>query len=60
VIVQPGLIQQRAVVEDGAIVARPMLPLSLTFDHRVLDGEPFGRFVAVLRRCLLAPELMLA
>lgn len=60
VIVQPGLIQQRAVVVDGAIVARPMLPLSLTFDHRVLDGEPFGRFVAALRRCLQAPELMLA
>jgi pyruvate/2-oxoglutarate dehydrogenase complex dihydrolipoamide acyltransferase (E2) component len=60
VIVQPGLIQERAVVRDGAIVARPMLPLSLTFDHRILDGEPFGRFVAALRRCLQAPELMLA
>jgi len=60
VIVQPGLIQERAVVRDGAVVARPMLPLSLTFDHRILDGEPFGRFVAALRRCLQTPELMLA
>ncbi|RBM16788.1 acyltransferase [Prauserella sp. PE36] len=33
-----GRVEQRAVVRDGEIVARPVLPLSLTFDHRVLDG----------------------
>lgn len=33
-----GRVTQRAVVRDGEIVACPILPLSLTFDHRVLDG----------------------
>jgi len=60
VIVQPGMIMQRAVVEAGSVVVRPMMPLSLSFDHRILDGEPFARFVAHLRRCLHSPELMLA
>ena len=60
VIVQPGMIMERAVVEDGLVVVRPMMPLSLSFDHRILDGEPFARFVAQLRRCLQSPELMLA
>jgi pyruvate dehydrogenase E2 component (dihydrolipoamide acetyltransferase)/2-oxoglutarate dehydrogenase E2 component (dihydrolipoamide succinyltransferase) len=36
------------------------MPLSLTFDHRVLDGDPFAEFTVTLRRCLQAPELMLA
>lgn len=60
VIVQPGMIMERAVVEDSVVVVRPMMPLSLSFDHRILDGEPFARFVAQLRRCLQSPELMLA
>ena len=33
-----GTLQQRPVVRDGAIVARPMCYLSLSFDHRVVDG----------------------
>jgi pyruvate/2-oxoglutarate dehydrogenase complex dihydrolipoamide acyltransferase (E2) component len=60
VIVQPGLILERAVVIDGAIAIKPMMPLSLSFDHRILDGEPFANFVGTLRSCLQAPELMLA
>ena len=60
VIVQPGMIEERAVVHKGRIRKRPMMPLSLTFDHRVLDGDPFASFVVTLRRCLQTPELMLA
>ena len=33
-----GVIQKRVVVIDDAIAIRPMVYLSLTFDHRVLDG----------------------
>jgi pyruvate/2-oxoglutarate dehydrogenase complex dihydrolipoamide acyltransferase (E2) component len=33
-----GRITDRPVIRDGAVVAAPVLPLSLTFDHRVLDG----------------------
>jgi 2-oxoisovalerate dehydrogenase E2 component (dihydrolipoyl transacylase) len=38
-----GVIQPRALVVDGAVVARPACTLSLTFDHRVLDGAAAGR-----------------
>jgi pyruvate/2-oxoglutarate dehydrogenase complex dihydrolipoamide acyltransferase (E2) component len=60
VIVQPGVIEERAVVHKGKIRKRQMMPLSLTFDHRILDGDPFAHFVVTLRRCLQSPELMLA
>jgi pyruvate/2-oxoglutarate dehydrogenase complex dihydrolipoamide acyltransferase (E2) component len=39
----------RPVVRDGHIVARPMLPLTLSFDHGVIDGAPAARFVQTLR-----------
>lgn len=38
-----GLIEPRALVVDGELVARPACTISLTFDHRVLDGAGVGR-----------------
>ena len=38
-----GVIQPRALVVDGEVVVRPACTLSLTFDHRVLDGAAIGR-----------------
>ena len=38
----------QAVVKDGAIVPRLMLPLSLTYDHRVVDGADGARFTSRL------------
>jgi 2-oxoisovalerate dehydrogenase E2 component (dihydrolipoyl transacylase) len=38
-----GVIQPRALVVNGEVVARPACTLSLTFDHRVLDGATAGR-----------------
>jgi pyruvate dehydrogenase E2 component (dihydrolipoamide acetyltransferase) len=38
-----GVIQPRALVVDGEVVARPACTLSVTFDHRVLDGAAAGR-----------------
>jgi pyruvate dehydrogenase E2 component (dihydrolipoamide acetyltransferase) len=38
-----GVIEPRALVVDGQVVARPACTLSLTFDHRVLDGAAAGR-----------------
>ena len=38
-----GVIAPRALVVDGAVEARPACTLSLTFDHRVLDGAAAGR-----------------
>ena len=38
-----GVIAPRALVIDGEVQARPACTLSLTFDHRVLDGANAGR-----------------
>jgi pyruvate dehydrogenase E2 component (dihydrolipoamide acetyltransferase) len=47
-------------VRGGEIAVRTMLPLSFTFDHRLLDGDPAARWMAALHECLEQPELMLA
>lgn len=54
-------IQKRAVVlDDDTIVPQQRLTFSLTFDHRVIDGEPAGRFMFRLKEYLENPELMMA
>ena len=44
----------------GEYVSAMMLPLSYTFDHRAIDGEPTARFLATLHEIIEEPELMLA
>jgi 2-oxoisovalerate dehydrogenase E2 component (dihydrolipoyl transacylase) len=44
-----GTIQKRPVVVDDAIAIRPMVYLSLTFDHRILDGAVADYFLAAIR-----------
>jgi pyruvate dehydrogenase E2 component (dihydrolipoamide acetyltransferase) len=51
--------REEAVVRDGQIVARLMLPLSLTFDHRVADGADGARFAADIVRRLERPDQLL-
>jgi 2-oxoglutarate dehydrogenase E2 component (dihydrolipoamide succinyltransferase) len=41
-----GVIQKRAVVINDAIAIRPMMYISLTFDHRILDGASADQFLA--------------
>jgi pyruvate dehydrogenase E2 component (dihydrolipoamide acetyltransferase) len=43
-----GVIRPRALVVDGRVEARPACTLSLTFDHRVLDGATVGRGLGAL------------
>jgi pyruvate dehydrogenase E2 component (dihydrolipoamide acetyltransferase) len=43
---------QRPVYDNGAFVARLMLPLSLSYDHRVIDGADAVRFTTFLARAL--------
>jgi pyruvate/2-oxoglutarate dehydrogenase complex dihydrolipoamide acyltransferase (E2) component len=52
-------ISKRAVVRDDQIVARDMAHLSLTFDHRALDGGDAARFVNTLIGYLEDPNLLL-
>jgi pyruvate/2-oxoglutarate dehydrogenase complex dihydrolipoamide acyltransferase (E2) component len=56
----PSTPVERPVVHDGEVAVRTMLPLSFTFDHRMLDGEPAARCMRALHECLEHPELMLA
>ena len=49
---------ERAVVRDGQIVARLMMNLSLTFDHRILDGMTGARFVLDVVRLLEHPAVL--
>jgi pyruvate dehydrogenase E2 component (dihydrolipoamide acetyltransferase) len=44
--------QMRPVYKDGAFVPRLMLPLSLTYDHRVIDGAAGARFTTYLASVL--------
>jgi 2-oxoglutarate dehydrogenase E2 component (dihydrolipoamide succinyltransferase) len=41
-----GTIQKRVIVIEDAIAIRPMVYLSLTFDHRILDGATADYFLA--------------
>jgi 2-oxoisovalerate dehydrogenase E2 component (dihydrolipoyl transacylase) len=51
-----GVIEPRALVVHGKVEARPACTLSLTFDHRVLDGATVGRALWALVEVLESPE----
>jgi pyruvate dehydrogenase E2 component (dihydrolipoamide acetyltransferase) len=50
--------REEPVVRGGQIVARMMLPITLTFDHRVADGADGARFAQAIIRRLEAPETL--
>lgn len=52
VFVSVGAVRERAVVEQGQVLARPMLTLGGSFDHRVLDGYQIGGLASTLRQIL--------
>jgi pyruvate dehydrogenase E2 component (dihydrolipoamide acetyltransferase) len=54
-----GEVQEKPVVRDGQIVIRKMLPVTLSFDHRIADGADAARFVSELVRHLSDPNLLL-
>jgi len=51
--------REEPVVREGQIVPRLLLPLSLTFDHRVADGADGARFAADIVRRLERPDQLL-
>jgi len=51
--------REEPVVRDGHVVPRLLLPLSLTFDHRVADGADGARFAADIVRRLEHPDQLL-
>jgi pyruvate dehydrogenase E2 component (dihydrolipoamide acetyltransferase) len=52
-------IHDRPVAVDGQVVIRPMMYLSPSFDHRVIDGAVGARFVSALKAVLEEPERLL-
>lgn len=58
-ILQTGSIVERPAVVDGQVVPRPMMPASLTFDHRVLDGAPVSVFMGELRDRIENPAILI-
>jgi len=52
-------IQQRAMVLDGDIVARPMMYLALTYDHRIIDGKEAVQFLVSIKEQLEDPARLL-
>ncbi len=54
-----GRILKKPVVHEDEIVARSMLTLSLTFDHRVVDGAPAAQFLQTVSGYIQDPYLLL-
>jgi pyruvate dehydrogenase E2 component (dihydrolipoamide acetyltransferase) len=54
-----GRIDEVPVVRDGQVVARPVVPLSLTFDHRIIDGATAHRFLNALVEHIEDPDIIL-
>jgi pyruvate dehydrogenase E2 component (dihydrolipoamide acetyltransferase) len=54
-----GRIAEKPVVKDGEIVAAPVLALSLSFDHRMIDGATAQHALNHIKRLLNDPELLL-
>ncbi len=54
-----GALREKAVARDGEVVAQLSVTLSLTFDHRVIDGAPAARFLARIRELIEQPYLLL-
>jgi pyruvate dehydrogenase E2 component (dihydrolipoamide acetyltransferase) len=54
-VVAMGKIERKAVVRDEQIVIRSMLPLSGTFDHRIVDGHQVGVIAQAIRDRLADP-----
>lgn len=54
-----GMSEQRAVVEQGELVIRSMTTVSLSCDHRVIDGALGAKFLAHLKQIVENPALML-
>ena len=52
-------IKERPAVVDGQVVARPMMYLALSYDHRLVDGEQSVRFLVRIRELLEDPSRLM-
>lgn len=54
-----GRIEEKPVVKDGEIVAAPVLALSISYDHRLIDGVTAQNALNHIKRLLNDPQLLL-
>ncbi|MFL2771800.1 MAG: 2-oxoglutarate dehydrogenase complex dihydrolipoyllysine-residue succinyltransferase [Rhodospirillaceae bacterium] len=54
-----NITQRAMVMPDGSIVARPMMYLALSYDHRIIDGREAVTFLVRVKQCLEDPARML-
>jgi len=54
-----GRVYEKVLVRDGMFYAGRVMPLSLSCDHRVVDGAEGARFLGTLVRLLETPENLL-
>jgi pyruvate dehydrogenase E2 component (dihydrolipoamide acetyltransferase) len=54
-----GRIIDKPVARDGAVVIRSMVTLSLSFDHRIVDGAPAARFLQRIKQLVERPMALL-
>ncbi|MFQ5522910.1 MAG: dihydrolipoamide acetyltransferase family protein [Acidimicrobiia bacterium] len=59
-ILSVGRAEEKPVVADGELMIVPLMPLSLSYDHRVIDGAVGRRFMAMVMENLEEPALFLA
>ncbi|MDP3929755.1 MAG: 2-oxoglutarate dehydrogenase complex dihydrolipoyllysine-residue succinyltransferase [Bacteroidota bacterium] len=52
-------IVERAVVQNGQIVIRPIMYVALSYDHRIIDGRESVGFLVKVKQCLENPTLLL-
>ncbi len=52
-------IKERAVVENGEIVIRPMMYLALSYDHRLIDGKEAVQFLVAIKEMIEDPSRIL-
>ena len=52
-------IQDRAMVEDGQVVVRPMMYLALSYDHRLIDGKEAVQFLVAIKGMIEDPARIL-
>jgi pyruvate dehydrogenase E2 component (dihydrolipoamide acetyltransferase) len=59
-ILSVGRVQDKVIAKEGEPMVAPVMPLSLSYDHRVIDGAVGRRFMALVMENLEEPALFLA
>jgi len=54
-----GRLQEKAIVQHGSILARTMLPVALSFDHRLIDGAMSAKFLGRFKELVENPQQLM-